>query len=177
MNTEEQLLVLLGMTEQQQKTITAAVEELKKQTASLNGIAPELQKTVQAAITAALGLARSAFGILKMMHVGLAAMTVAVSLFLMQLVFALHYAHQYYAPDEQPGPRGRARGLKFPGNEEPDYWDFLHFAVVIGATAQTADIAFTSRSLRRIGTVHSLIAFTFNTVVLALSINLLASLA
>jgi len=44
MNPEEQLLVLLGMTEQQQKTITAAVEELKKQTASLNGIAPELQK-------------------------------------------------------------------------------------------------------------------------------------
>jgi len=42
MNTEEQLLVLLGMTEQQQKTITTAVEELKKQTASLNGIAPEL---------------------------------------------------------------------------------------------------------------------------------------
>ena len=54
MNTEEQLLVLLGMTEQQQKTITAAVEELKKQTASLNGIAPELQKAVQAAIVTAL---------------------------------------------------------------------------------------------------------------------------
>ena len=54
MNTEEQLLVLLGMTEQHQKTITAAVEELKKQTASLNGIAPELQKAVQVAIVAAL---------------------------------------------------------------------------------------------------------------------------
>ena len=54
MNTEEQLLVLLGMTEQQQKTITVAVEELKKQTASLNGIAPVLQKTVQAAIVASL---------------------------------------------------------------------------------------------------------------------------
>ena len=54
MNPEEPLLVLLGMTEQQQKTITAAVEELKKQTASLNEIAPALQKTVQAAITAAL---------------------------------------------------------------------------------------------------------------------------
>ena len=54
MNTEEQLLVLLGMTEQQQKTITAAVDELKKQTASLNGIAPELQKAVQVAIVASL---------------------------------------------------------------------------------------------------------------------------
>ena len=54
MNPEEQLLVLLGMTEQQQKTITAAVEELKKQTASLNGIAPALQKTVQVEIVASL---------------------------------------------------------------------------------------------------------------------------
>ena len=60
MNTEEQLLVLLGMTEQQQKTITAAVEELKKQTASLNGIAPELQKAVQLAIVASL--AREVWG-------------------------------------------------------------------------------------------------------------------
>ena len=60
MNTEEQLLVLLGMTEQQQKTITAAVEELKKQTASLNGIAPELQKAVQVAIVASL--AREVWG-------------------------------------------------------------------------------------------------------------------
>ena len=130
-----------------------------------------------AAITAELGLAKTAHGLMKLMHVSLAGVTVAVSWFVMQLVFALHYAHRYYSPDELPGPRGRARGLKFPGGEDPDYWDFLHFSVVIGTAAQTADIEFTSKPLRRIGTVHSLIAFTFNTVVLALSINLLASLA
>ena len=113
-----------------------------------------------AAITAELGLAKSAQGLLKLMHVSLAGVTVALSWFVMQ-----------------PGPRGRAQGLKFPGGEDPDYWDFLHFSVVIGTAAQTADIEFTSKPLRRIGTVHSLIAFTFNTVVLALSINLLASLA
>ena len=130
-----------------------------------------------AAITAELGLAKSSHGLMKIMHVSLAGGTVAVSWFVMQLVFALHYAHRYYSPDDQPGPRGRAKGLKFPGGEDPDYWDFLHFSVVIGTAAQTADIEFTSKPLRRIGTVHSLIAFTFNTVVLALSINLLASLA
>ena len=42
--------------------------------------------------------------------------------------------------------------------------------------SQTADIAFTSKPLRRIGTLHGLVAFIFNTVVLALTINLLASL-
>ena len=130
-----------------------------------------------AAITAELGLAKSAHGLVKLMHVSLAGVTVALSWFVMQLVFALHYAHRYYSPDDLPGPRGRAQGLKFPGGEDPDYWDFLHFSVVIGTAAQTADIEFTSKPLRRIGTVHSLIAFTFNTVVLALSINLLASLA
>ncbi|OXE36305.1 MAG: hypothetical protein CGW95_08480 [Phenylobacterium zucineum] len=129
------------------------------------------------AITAELSLAKSAHGLVKLMRIGLAGGTVAVSWFIMQLVFALHYAHLYYSPDDRPGLRGRAGGLKFPGGEDPDYWDFLHFAVVIGTAAQTADIEFTSKSLRRIGTVHSLIAFTFNTVVLALSINLLAALA
>ena len=63
-------------------------------------------------------------------------------------------------------------GLQFPGGEPPDYWDFLHFAVVIGVACQTADIAFTGKNLRRIGTVHGLVAFSFNTAVLALTINL-----
>ena len=67
-------------------------------------------------------------------------------------------------------------GLKFPGDQEPDNWDFVHFAVVIGVASQTADIAFTAKRLRRIGTVHSVISFTFNTAVLALTINLLAGL-
>ena len=52
----------------------------------------------------------------------------------------------------------------------------MHFAVVIGVASQTADIAFQSKALRRIGTVHGVIAFTFNTVVLALTINLVAGL-
>ena len=52
----------------------------------------------------------------------------------------------------------------------------MHFAVVIGVASQTADVAFTSKRMRRIGTVHGLVAFTFNTVVLALTINILAGL-
>ena len=99
--------------------------------------------------------------------------TVAASWFMVQLIFALHYAHEYYAQ----GERGQdAGGLDFPGGEPPDYWDFLHFSIVIGVASQTADIAFTSKSLRRVGTVHGITAFVFNTVVLALTINLLAGL-
>jgi uncharacterized membrane protein len=67
-------------------------------------------------------------------------------------------------------------GLKFPGGEAPDYWDFLHFSVIIGVACQTADIEFTAKPLRRIGALHGVLSFVFNTVALALTINLLAGL-
>lgn len=126
------------------------------------------------AIGVELSLAKAVHGAEKGLHVGMAFLTVALSWFLVQLIFALHYAHTYFGfQDDEDGIVG---GLKFPGDEEPDYWDFIHFAVVIGVASQTADISFTSRPMRQIGTVHSVIAFTFNTIVLALTINLVAGL-
>jgi len=131
------------------------------------------------AIAAELSLAKTVHGAEKGWHVGLAFVTVALSWFLVQLIFALHYAHTYFGfQDDEDGLVG---GLRFPserpdGREEPDYWDFLHFAVVIGVASQTADISFTSKGMRRIGTVHGVVAFTFNTIVLALTINLVAGL-
>jgi uncharacterized membrane protein len=129
-----------------------------------------------AAIGAELSLAKDAAGLEKTARIVLAGATVAASWAMVQFVFALHYAHEYYAPDETAGCETIAEGLRFPGHEPPDYWDFLHFSVVIGAACQTADIEFTSKALRRVGTVHGVVAFTFNTVVVALTINLLAAL-
>ena len=124
-----------------------------------------------------LSLAKDAHGIAKDLRIGLALATVTLSWFTTQLIFALHYAHVYYAPDKTtPEEDDVIGGLKFPGDQEPDNWDFVHFAVVIGVASQTADIAFTAKRLRRIGTVHSVISFAFNTAVLALTINLLAGL-
>lgn len=124
-----------------------------------------------------LSMAKDDHGLFKSMRMGLVGLTVALSWFMVQIVFALHYAHEYYAPDRAtPEEDDVIGGLKFPGDEPPDYWDFLHFAIVIGVASQTADIAFTSRRLRHIGTVHGLISFLFNTVVLALTINLAAGL-
>jgi uncharacterized membrane protein len=124
------------------------------------------------ALVAELSAAKGGKGVIAELRIGLAFGTVVLSWLVVQFIFALHYAHEFYAPgvDQQRG------GLAFPGDEAPDYWDFLHFSLVIGVAAQTADIAFTSKALRRIGTVHSLVAFAFNTLVLALSINLAASL-
>ena len=119
-----------------------------------------------------LSLAKSAHGSERGLRVALAFATVAASWFMVHLIFALHYAHGYYDRDEASATD--ARGLRFPGEEEPDYWDFLHFAVIIGVAAQTADIAISAKRLRRLNTVHALFSFAFNTVVVALTINLLA---
>jgi len=99
--------------------------------------------------------------------------TVALSWCFVHLIFALHYAHAFYGSGEGGGDRG---GLIFPGETEPDYWDFLHFALIIGVACQTADIQIADRRLRRIGTIHSVTAFVFNTLILALGINFAVSL-
>ena len=128
------------------------------------------------AVAVELSVAKGLHGFAKTLRVALAFATVAISWFLVQLIFALHYAHEYFSLRDNDGKAGVAEGLAFPGGETPDFWDFLHFSVVIGVASQTADIAFTSKVLRRIGTLHGVIAFTFNTVVLALGINLMAGL-
>jgi uncharacterized membrane protein len=128
-----------------------------------------------AAVATVLQLAKGAKGTDLLVHIVLVSATVALPWFMMQIIFALRYAHEYYDPNEREG-MGDAEGLKFPGGEPPDYWDFLHFAVVIGVACQTADIAITDKAMRRLSTLHSLVAFAFNMVIVALTINLLASL-
>lgn len=98
----------------------------------------------------------------------LALTTVALSWCFIHLIFAQHYAHGFYGPGERGKDRG---GLIFPGETEPDYWDFIHFALIIGVASQTADIQIADRRLRRISTIHSATAFVFNTVIVALGVN------
>ena len=98
-------------------------------------------------------------------------LTVALSWTFTHTVFTLHYANVYYRPDED-GPGG----LIFPGHREPDYRDFLYYSFVIGCASQTADVATVSRAMRHLTMVHGIVSFAFNTAVLALTINVGASL-
>ena len=85
------------------------------------------------------------------------------------VVYALHYAHEYYSPGAAPGED--AGGLAFPGIDPPDYLDFAYFSITLGMTFQTSDVEITSRPIRRIVTVHSFAAFIFNIGVIAFTIN------
>ena len=69
-----------------------------------------------------------------------------------------------------------AGGLLFPGKEEPDYWDFLYYSLVVAMTAQVSDVQITSKAIRRLTTVHGVASFFFNVTVLALTVNIVASL-
>ncbi|NLH79822.1 MAG: DUF1345 domain-containing protein [Phyllobacteriaceae bacterium] len=123
-------------------------------------------------VVAELGVVKDQTGLTRALHVGLAAGTVVVSWCLTQVMFAIHYAH-VAALGRAEGGDG---GLRIPGEEHPDYWDFLYAAVAIGTSGQTADVEFTAKRARRVALVHSTLAFFFNTTVLALAINIAAGL-
>ena len=125
-----------------------------------------------AAIGGELAVVKEMHGLMKGAHVALAGTTVLSSWAFIQVMFALHYAHDYYAALGH----GRAPGLRFPDEEHPNYGDFFYFAAIIGTSGQTADVAFSSKPMRRVGSVHCILAYLFNTVVLALVINIGASL-
>jgi len=124
------------------------------------------------AIAGQLTVAKDLHGSLKLAHVALAGMTVLSSWAFIQVMFAQHYAHHFYRSLSQ----GQPPGLQFPGDDAPTYGDFFHFAAIIGTSGQTADVAFGSKPMRRIGTLHCILAYLFNTTVLALLINIGASL-
>jgi uncharacterized membrane protein len=98
--------------------------------------------------------------------------TVVLSWSFTHMIFALHYANIYYRPHHH-GPPG---GLDFPGEHSPDYRDFLYYSFVIGCACQTADVNTTTREMRMVSLAHGVIAFAFNTAILALAINVGASL-
>lgn len=102
----------------------------------------------------------------------IAIVTIFLSWLFIQAIFALHYANEFYFAGG-----GADGGLDFPGESEmdADYWDFLYFAVTIGLTFQTSDVAIKSRIIRRTATAHALIAFVFNTTVIALTVNIAGS--
>ncbi len=130
------------------------------------------------AIVAELGATKDMSGLQKGLHVGLAAATILSAWFFIHLTYALHYAHEYFDELEtKPGkPPQYAGGLKFPGTDDPDYFDFLYFSFIIGVASQTADVEITDSEMRRVSLAHSILAFFFNSAVLALTINIAAGL-
>ena len=124
-----------------------------------------LSVVVLVALSVELHLAKNG-GVLELI---LGVVSVVLSWLFLNSMFAIHYAHGYY------GDLGKQHaGLEFPDTPEPDYWDFEYFAVVIGMTFQVSDVQITSRYLRRVVLLHSVIAFFFNVFIIAITVNIVA---
>jgi uncharacterized membrane protein len=123
---------------------------------------------VSLALTTEMGAAKG--GDAKALAI--AAASIVLSWLFFNVMFGMHYAHGFY------GDFGKKHeGLDFPGTDEPDYWDFMYFAIVIGMTFQVSDVQISSRYLRRVALLHSVIAFFFNVFIIAISVNIAAGLA
>jgi uncharacterized membrane protein len=108
------------------------------------------------------------------MRMALALSAVPLGWLTIHLMAAIHYAHLFWQPAQGQGvPR---RGMEFPGTTEPEGWDFVYFAYVIGMAAQTSDVAISERHIRSFVLMHSVVAFFFNTVLVAATVNFAVSL-
>lgn len=100
---------------------------------------------------------------------------VIFSWFLLHAIFTYRYALLYYG-DHPTNPEPGNVGLQIPNELWPDYLDFAYFAFVIGMTFQVSDIEISSRVIRRTALVHGILSFLFNTVIVALTINVIVDL-
>ena len=125
-----------------------------------------------AAIVVMMQQSKDFSGAQRTLHIAMSVIALIASWLFIQTMFTFHYAHRYYHEEMQNEPDGP--GLLFPGGLDPDYFDFLYYAHVVGMTSQVSDVQVTSREMRRLTLVHSVLAFGFNMLILALSINVVA---
>ena len=67
-------------------------------------------------------------------------------------------------------------GIDFNEDDPPDYRDFGYLALTIGMTYQVSDTDLQNKIIRHTALRHALLSFVFGAVIVALTINSVASL-
>ncbi len=129
------------------------------------------------AIVLLLQTAPTAKGISR--HIVLSAASVFFSWTLIHTVFTIRYAHLFYTyptRGEQAAGADHHGGLEFPATPHPDFLDFAYFSFVLGMTFQVADVNITAANMRRLALLHGFLSFVYNTIIVALSINIISGM-
>jgi uncharacterized membrane protein len=155
-------------------TSCSSVDQMKRNAAAQDEGAYAVLALTAAAALASVGAIFAELAVIDRsdphhgIYSALAVGTVVLSWTFVHTIFALHYAHDYY------GGR-RQGGLRFPEDGEPDYWDFVYFAFVIGMTFQVSDVQVTQKAIRRLVVAHGVLSFFFVTAVVAMTVNIAAT--
>jgi uncharacterized membrane protein len=112
--------------------------------------------------------ASSAHGLAKALHVAFGVASVMSSWAVVHTVYALRYARTYYT--------GADGGVDFHESARPAFSDFAYLAFTVGMTFQVSDTELNSREFRATVLRHSLLSYLFGTVIVALTINIVAGL-
>jgi uncharacterized membrane protein len=103
--------------------------------------------------------------------VALCLLAVAMAWTVTHTSYALRYAHLYYRDDNEG-----IGGLEFPNEAAPCYFDFAYFAFTVGMCFQVSDVVVSSPQIRRAVLGQALLAFVYNTTIMALALNLVFGL-
>jgi uncharacterized membrane protein len=113
--------------------------------------------------------AASGHGFAEAFQIGFGVASVLLSWTVVHTVYALRYARLYYF--------GEDGGADFHQDGPPRYSDFAYLAFTIGMTFQVSDTELNTAGFRAVVLRHSLLSYLFGTVIVALTINLVAGLS
>lgn len=119
------------------------------------------------AVGVGLVKAGSSKGVAQPLITALAVLAVVVSWAVVHTVFALRYASLFYKS---------GGGVDFNEDDKPDYRDFAYLALTIGMTYQVSDTDLQTKAIRHTAIRHALLSYVFGAVVVAMVINVVASL-
>ena len=150
----------------EQTKANARSEDFSRPTADLAVLVASVASL--GAIVYTVARAGDSHGVTKGLLIALALSVVSLSWLTVHTLYLVRYGDQYYSD-----PVG---GIEFNDDEPPDYRDFAYLALTIGMTFQVSDTSLTSKAMRRVAIRHALLSFLFVAVILALSINTVATL-
>ena len=107
-------------------------------------------------------------GLIKAIEVALGLISVIISWGVVHTTYTLKYADLYYKK-----PEG---GVDFNEKTAPKYTDFAYLAFTIGLTFQVSDTNIQTMLIRKTALKHALLSYLFGAVIIATTINTIASL-
>jgi uncharacterized membrane protein len=144
----------------------AHIEDASRRTAE--GIVLAAGVALLAAVGLVLIKAGESHGGTKAYLITIGIVSVMLSWATIHTVFTLRYTRTHYQ-----SPKG---AVDFNETDPPTYLDFAYLAFTIGMTFQVSDTNLTTKPIRRIALSHALLSYLFGAVIVALAINIVASL-